>query len=135
MAESESGEETTMAARRSGGDQERTFADVEVEDPDGVDWQDRADAAWAFALDQATLLGGEAIEFYRGPDLPRWKPTRAVRREVLGRFLEDRALGVVHDVSAAEIECRVDDIRGATFYHFAKEVPGHLRPCPRCVPG
>lgn len=61
---------------------------------------------------------------YQAPALPVWsaKAPAHVTRQLLGRFLQDRDTGVVHDVYAAKPECLVDAIPNGTFFHFWSEV-------------
>ena len=47
-------------------------------------------------------------------------------RELLGRYIEDRSTGLVHDVEHATEFCGIDGIVNATFYHFELELPDHL---------
>lgn len=64
--------------------------------------------------------------------LPKWTKPKHVKREVFGRFLVDA--GILHDVQRAKPACDLDNIRNATFYHFASELPEGLSPCPECMP-
>ncbi len=61
---------------------------------------------------------------YQAPALPDWsaKAPSHVTRELLGRFLQDRDTGVLHDVYRATPECLIDGIRNGTFFHFWSEV-------------
>lgn len=74
------------------------------------------------------------------PSLPDFRADAPahVRREILGRFLQDRDTRIVHDVNQATPECAVDAIRNGTFFHFWLEVVADTRvaddlPCPRCM--
>ena len=117
----------------------RTVNDLEVEDPEGVAWQEEASSRWRAAADQAALQGVEPVTLYDPVPLPDFGASRssAVSREVLGRFVQDRASGIVHDVTAAVEACGVDGIANATFFHFWAEVvadPEVDLPCPHCLP-
>lgn len=59
------------------------------------------------------------------PPLPSWTPAIELRREVLGRYLQEGTLhtGVVHDVEHATEACNLDSIRSGIWYHFQSEVP------------
>lgn len=103
-----------------------------VDDPDGTRWQRAADAEWARANKP------RARKPYAAPTLPdfRVKAADHVTRDVLGRFLQDRDTGLVHDVYAATAECDVDAITSGTWYHFWHEVvadPANDVRCPHCL--
>jgi hypothetical protein len=67
------------------------------------------------------------------PPLPTWTASEHVTRELLGRFIENRETGVVHDVRNATPACDVDGIARGTFYHFISEVPASLTDCAHCI--
>ena len=68
----------------------------------------------------------KALGSYRSPDFPKWTGSSHVKRELLGRYIEDRSTGLVHDVEHATEFCGIDGIVNATFYHFELELPDHL---------
>jgi hypothetical protein len=77
---------------------------------------------------------------YTAPALPDWSAQAPahVKRELLGRFLQDRDTRVVHDVYQATPECAIDAIRNGTFFHFWSEVVADASivddlPCPLCL--
>lgn len=72
--------------------------------------------------------------YHEAPPLPTWSAPAHVKRELLGRFLEDRETGVIHDVQHATVACDVDAIRNGTFYHFLSEIPDGTD-CPHCIGG
>ena len=112
-----------------------------IKDEVGTDWQRRADAAFAAALERTDGDTTAALAMYSrrrrdatddpetaAPPLPPFDEEKhpSVRREALGRFVEDRDAGLVHDVYKPIPGCRVDRITKATFYHFGHEVPEDL---------
>ena len=112
-----------------------------IRDEVGDQWQAKADAAWALALEQADGDTNAALSTYlrrrrdaddepetAQPPLPPFDEEKhpSVRREAFGRFLEDRDTGVVHDVYHPLKGCAVDRITKGTFYHFGHEVPDDL---------
>lgn len=105
-----------------------------VDDPHGERWHRDAAAEWARASKP------RARKPYQAPDLPDFGgqvDTSLVTREVLGRFIQDRDTGVVHDAYAATTECGIDVIRNGTWWHFWSEVAADpLRDvrCPHCLP-
>ncbi len=108
-----------------------------VDDPDDHAWHRESVARWSAAevADPETPLLA-----YRSPALPAWseKAPGHIKRELLGRFLQDRDTRVVHDVYRATPECGVDAIRNGTFFHFWSEVladPGVADdlPCAYCM--
>lgn len=115
--------------------------ELELEDPDGVEWMQTAASRWDTASVLAVGMGGDsrlALELYDPPPLPdfRAKAPAHVTRELLGRFLQQRSTGIVHDVYAAKPECELDRIADATFYHFWSEVVdaiGEDVPCRYCL--
>jgi hypothetical protein len=117
----------------------RKIDTLEVEDPDGISWREEASAAWTAATDQAALQGGHPLDLYVPVPLPDFEAGKssAVSREVLGRFVQDRESGIIHDVTVAVQSCEVDGIRQAMFFHFWEEVvadPTVEVPCPSCFP-
>lgn len=109
-----------------------------IHDPEGLAWQAEAERRWEEAVRRAGEMGVSPISLYRAPEFPRWSAPSHVRREVLGRFVLDRESGVLHDVTRAGEECRIDGIGSATWIHFGHEVesaaPPDARPCPVCLP-
>lgn len=119
----------------------RTMSKAKVQDPDGVEWQRKASARWDRLLAKAEGDGEAAnAAWAKDPEpLPKWKDKTPahVTREVLGRFLEDRTTGTIHDVYAAKPECALDGIQEATFWHFLAEVQEGVPegvPCDHCIP-
>lgn len=56
---------------------------------------------------------------------------------VLGRFLQDRGTGLVHDVTRATAACDLGAAMNGTWFHFWQEVladPTADTPCPTCMP-
>ena len=108
-----------------------------IHDPDGEAWHHDARQRWA----EAELADPEApLLAYQAPALPAWpeKAPAHIKRELLGRFLQDRDTRVVHDVYRATPECAIDAIRDGTFFHFWSEVIADDSvtddlPCPRCM--
>lgn len=107
------------------------------EDPKGVEWQGKASAAWAAAVEKAEKAdSAEAILFYEAPPLPGWSKPKFVQRELLGRYLHDRDANVVHDAENATPECRLDAVDNATFIHFLHELEHNVpdaEPCQHCM--
>lgn len=112
-----------------------------IKDEVGRDWQARADAAWAQAMENADGDSTVALGMYlrkrrdakdepdtAQPALPTFDDEKhpSVRREAFGRFVADRGAGVVHDVYNPGSGCDIDKIEAATFYHFGHEVPEDL---------
>ena len=99
------------------------LATLAVADPAGEDWHTKA---------------GKAYEAGKPPPaLPKFKATKAVGRDVYGRFLQDRDTGIVHDASKAKAACDLDAIANGTWFHFWAEVlqdPTVDVPCPHCLP-
>lgn len=117
----------------------RKIDKVKVDDPAGESWHGEASRRWASAVDLGDVLGVPAVEMYEPVPLPDFQAqaSPAVSREVLGRFVQDRGTGIVHDVQAAVPECGVDAIHNATFFHFWSEVvaaAGEDTPCDLCIP-
>lgn len=117
----------------------RKINKVKVQDPDGESWHAEASRRWASAEDLGTALGVPAFEVYDPVPLPDFGAQRSayVSREVLGRFVQERSTGIVHDVTTATQACNVDGIPDATFYHFWSEVVASLGddvPCDLCIP-
>lgn len=81
-------------------------------DPAGEAWR----AAWA--------AGDASPDPQPVPPLPTWAPAIPLRREVLGRYLQDATTGTVHDVEHATETCGLDEIASGVWYHFQTEVPG-----------
>lgn len=108
-----------------------------VDDPDGEAWHGEARQRWA----EAELADPEGpSSAFQAPALPDWsaKAPAHVTRELLGRFLQDRDTGIVHDIYEATPECAVDAIRNGTFFHFWSEVVADAGvtddlPCPHCM--
>ena len=74
-------------------------------------------------------------DVYHAPPLPKWTAPKHVKRELLGRFLEDRDAHLIHDAQAATEACNLDGIRNGTWYHFWSEVPDDAgEPHPACIP-
>ena len=113
----------------------RKIDKVKVQDPDGQDWHREASRRWADAEDLAAVLGGDALEMFTPVPLPDFNAKRpvTVHRDLLGRFLLDRATNVLHDAHAAA-GCDLDGVANATFFHFWTEVPGDADPCEVCIP-
>lgn len=111
---------------------------AKVDDPDGETWHREARARWA----AAALANPDAPhEAYQAPALPEWREQASThaKRELLGRFLQDRDTRLVHDVYRATPDCGLDKIRNGTFFHFWSEViadggAADDLPCPRCLP-
>jgi hypothetical protein len=111
-------------------------------DPAGAEWQEQAGAAWAEAELRATAAGedsplrrfkepvveGRERKPWQEPPLPNFNADKIVHvtRELYGRYIEDRATGMVHDCYMAHPGCKVDGIKNGTFYHFGHEVPEDL---------
>jgi hypothetical protein len=91
-----------------------------IHDPEGEAWHAEARARW-----KAAEIADPETPFmaYDAPPLPAWSAPAHVKRELLGRFLLDRDMGIVHDVAHALPACGVDAIRNGTFIHFASELP------------
>lgn len=107
-----------------------------VDDPEGRDWHGAARRNWQAA---AAVSPDAPIIAYEPVPLPDFRASvpAHVEREILGRFLQDRDSGIVHDLYAAVPGCEVDGIRNGTFFHFWSEVleaPGEDVPCPLCIP-
>lgn len=119
----------------------KTMAGAKVQDPEGIDWHRRASDRWNRYMERARGDGEAAVDAWsREPEpLPDFQELAAptVTRQVLGRFLEDRATGTVHDAYAANTECDLDGIQAATFWHFWSEVLEGVPegvPCEHCIP-
>lgn len=114
--------------------------ELELEDADGVEWISTASSRYDVAVAIAIEAGGNStpLDFYDPPPLPDFaaRAPAHVTREILGRFVQQRSTGIVHDVYAAKPECGVDTITDATFYHFWSEVvaaAGEDVPCRFCL--
>lgn len=112
---------------------------VKIQDPDGEAWHREASSRWGAADDLGAVLGVPAFEVYDPVPLPDFGAQRSsyVSRDLLGRFIQDRDTGIVHDCYAAVEACGVDGIRNGTFYHFWSEVgkdPATDLPCSLCIP-
>ncbi len=115
----------------------RNIQAITVEDPDGAAWHAVAAGRWAEAVRVKPEDPLAAFDPLPLPDFRASLPVH-VTREVFGRFLEDRATRVVHDVYQATPECAVDTIRDGTFFHFWVEVVADTsvaddQPCPHCM--
>ena len=128
-----------MATKKAVPEQQPTSAlrAAKVDDPDGEAWHGEARQRWTEAevADPVTPFTA-----YQAPALPVWSAQAPahVKRELLGRFLQDRDTRVVHDVYRATPECAVDAIRNGTFFHFWSEVVADNSvaddlPCPYCM--
>jgi hypothetical protein len=109
---------------------------VRVHDPVGEAWHREASARWASAVEARPDQPIEAYDPLPLPDFNDGKPTH-VQRHLMGRFLQDRDTGLVHDCHVATEVCAVDAIKNGTFYHFWSEVqidPALDIPCPNCIP-
>ena len=112
----------------------------DLTDEAGEHWAAQAAERWAQAetlAEQANDENQPPFVFYEAPPLPDFnegKPEH-VTRELMGRFLENRDSGTVHDTQNAQVQCRVDDIKRGTFYHVLTELPDDLEPCGICLPG
>lgn len=109
---------------------------VKVQDPQGEAWHAEARGRWDRAVQE---MPEEPLAVYEAVPLPDWNASRPVHvsRDLLGRFLQDRDTGTVHDCYAATHECRLDGIRNGTFFHFWAEVQALAAddlPCPLCIP-
>lgn len=110
------------------------------DDPAGQEWQAKADEAWAVAVGKAEQVDDPeqpAAFFYDAPPMPDFNKAKPkhVKRDLYGRYLENRETNVVHDCHSAKPSCRLDTIANGTFYHFGHEVPDELQPCPDCAGG
>lgn len=126
-----------------------------IEDPQGVEWQEAANAAWAEAEALAEKSRRHPLDHYAGyidrskkgreekvegiaPALPDFgaDAAPAVRGEVLGRFVLTEDTRIVHDVTRATAKCRIETVP-RTFIHFAHEIEGAVpedaAPCPACM--
>jgi len=117
----------------------RKIDTAKVQDPEGESWHREASSRWAAAEDLGTVLGVPALDLYDPVPLPDFGAQRSsyVSRDLLGRFLQERSTGIVHDCYAAVEACALDGIQDATFYHFWSEVgkdPEVDVPCPHCIP-
>jgi hypothetical protein len=99
-------------------------------DQEGDEWLEMARAAIAESTEEAEELGVHPLKVYNDKEitLPDFNKDRSphVKRELFGRYLEDRDTDTVHDCYMAMKECNVDAIVNATFYHFGPEVPENL---------
>jgi hypothetical protein len=119
----------------------KTLRELEVDDPDGIDWHAKAGAKWDLASVLAAAAGPEAnpLDYYDAPALPDFRAgasEHVKRPDVYGRFVQERSTGIVHDVYAAKPECRIDDIPDGTYYHFWSELVeaiGEDVPCDYCL--
>lgn len=119
----------------------RDLNKAKVQDPEGVDWHRNASERWNRYMERAGGDGEAANAAWalEPEPLPDWKAKAPaiVTREVLGRFLENRDTGVVHDVYNATPGCLLDEVRNATFWHFWSEVKEGIpegEPCGNCIP-
>ena len=103
-----------------------------IHDPDGEAWHAEAAKRWDAAVAMNPDAPLAAYEPHPLPDFAAGAPAH-ITREVLGRFLEDRDTGTLHDVYAATEACGVDGIRNGTWYHFGSECPAGLTRCGECV--
>lgn len=109
---------------------------LRIRDAAGRAWQAEADRRWRAAERLAAERGGSPLDHYVAPPLPVWRASPHVRRPVFGRFVLDRATGILHDVTRARAACQVDAIREATFVHFAHELAAaapDATACPHCL--
>jgi hypothetical protein len=111
---------TAQAAPAAQGRPESPGRPARRPDPAGDEWHAKAGGRWAQAL---ALAPGDPFADYEAPPLPSWQAPEHVKREVLGRYLEDRDTGQVHDVEHATPACAIDAIANGTFYHFESELP------------
>ena len=99
-------------------------------DPAAAEWRRGDKAAW----DKAVELSPEApMDAYNPHPLPAFKATKHVKRELYGRYIEDRDTGLVHDTEHAVEACDIDGIKNGTFYHFEDEVPDGLTDHATCM--
>lgn len=113
----------------------RNLRSLQVEDRDGEEWHRVARGRWDEAVAKA---GGGKPPGWDQPDLPDFRGGTPVHvtREIFGRFLQDRDTGIVHDCYNAQPDCRLDEIRNGTFFHFwseVLEVVGEDVPCDLCM--
>lgn len=115
--------------------------DKAVDDPAGVEWHAKARSRWDGFMDatEGDARRAEAAWTANPEPLPDFVALRgpSVTRDVFGRFVQDRATGVVHDITTATPDCGVDAIANATFFHFWSEVVEHVGddiPCSNCIP-
>lgn len=94
-------------------------------DPHGERWHEEASARWAAASEGGGDPEDVLARYARGPALPSWSSAVPLKREVLGRYLEDRDTGVLHDVEHATDACDLDGISHGTWYHFLIDVERH----------
>jgi len=92
-------------------------------DAAGQKWHAKAAEQWEKAVATAP---DDPLSVFEAPALPGWRAPSHVKRELLGRYLENRDTGQVHDVEHATAECRIDAIANGTFYHFESELPDEL---------
>lgn len=107
-----------------------------LEDPEGESWHRTSRARWRAAERQRPEEPFSAYDPVPLPDFNAGRPA-FVSRDLLGRFLQDRDTGIVHDCHAATEECGIDSVRNGTFFHFWSEVLTDLQedlPCPLCIP-
>lgn len=107
-----------------------------VEDPEGESWHAESRRRWREA---EALRPEEPFTVYERVPLPDFNAGRPshVSRDLLGRFLQDRDTGIVHDCHNATEDCGIDFIRNGTFFHFWSEVledPQEDHPCSLCIP-
>jgi hypothetical protein len=120
----------------AGRPERRRVRDLTIEDPDGEGWHLEASRRWRAAERQSPE---EPFAAYDPVPLPDFNAGRSasVSRDLLGRFLQDRDTGIVHDLYAAVPGCGADDIHNGTFFHFWSEVQADLAedvPCSLCIP-
>ena len=122
------------------------LADLGIEDPDGEEWQGKAEQAWSRAVERSERARAEAeneaeaapaIAFYDAPPLPQFEKSEAVAGDVFGRFVYQPGPGLVHDVTRASAACRVDEELPRVFVHFAHEleraIPDDAAPHGECM--
>jgi hypothetical protein len=91
----------------------------DIDDPADAEWHNAAVAALAAAV---LATPENPMAAYEAPPLPEWHAAVPVTRQLLGRFLQDRATGLVHDVQNAKESCALDTITQGTWFHFWSEI-------------
>ena len=112
-----------------------------VEDPDGDAWHAAARSRWVGFMDAAEgdARRAEAAWATDPEPLPDFDAKRSphVTRHALGRFVQQRSTGVVHDLYNATDACDVDAIPDPTYFHFWSEVTADATVdtlCDLCIP-
>ena len=115
--------------------------DKDVADPAGVEWHRKANARWAGFMEAAEgdAQRAEAAWATDPEPLPDFDAGTSphVTRPALGRFMQQRSTGIVHDLYNATEACAVDAIPDPTYFHFWSEVVADQTidsPCPLCIP-